>query len=304
MSTMTAIDLSKLAAPDVVETLDYEVILSDLVTLTRSLFAAAEILPDWDPTLESDVIVKLLQTYAYREMTLRQRVNDGARAVMLAHAVGADLDNLAAFYGVARLLISAADPDTVPPTPAVHESDTRLRSRTQMALEGFSTAGPVGAYRYHALSASALVKDVSVTSPQPGDVLVTVLSTQGAGAPDSQLLALVTAALNDQDVRPLNDTVIVAPAAIIPYQITAHLVMFSGPDGATTAATAESAAAAYADSCHALGRKVTLSGLYAALQQTGVESVVLTSPVAPVLPGEGEAAHCTGITITWATADD
>lgn len=101
-------------------------------------------------------------------MILRQRVNDATRATMLAYASGTDLDNRAADYDVQRLLITPADPDAIPPVEAVWESDERLRYRCQMALEGLSVAGSRGAYVFHALSASPLVGDVAVDSPQPG----------------------------------------------------------------------------------------------------------------------------------------
>ena len=45
---------------------------------------------------------------AYRELLIRQRVNDAARGVMLATASGTDLDNLAANFNVERLLITPA----------------------------------------------------------------------------------------------------------------------------------------------------------------------------------------------------
>lgn len=303
MSAFSAIDLSRLPPPDVVETIDYEAILDGLKADMKLALDDPALLPNWDPTQESDTIVKLLETLAYREMLLRQRVNDGARAVLLATAVKADLDNLAAWYGVSRLLVSPANDTAIPPVPAVWESDPRLRTRTQMALEGFTTAGPVGAYIFHALTASALVKDVSIASPEPGDVLVTVLSTEGDGVPAPALLSAVEAALNADDVRPLCDTVIVAAATITPYAVTAHLTLFSGPDPVQVLAAAETAAQAYTDQCHAIGRRVTLSGLYAALQQPGVESVTLAAPLAPVDPGPGGAAWCIGITLTGGVAD-
>ena len=56
------------------------------------------------------------------------------------------------------------------------ESDTALRYRIQLSLEGYSTAGPVGAYVFHGLSADGRVKDISADSPSPGQVLITVLS--------------------------------------------------------------------------------------------------------------------------------
>ncbi|RYA83742.1 baseplate assembly protein, partial [Enterobacter cloacae complex sp. 743-2DZ2F-22B] len=90
---MAIVDLNQLAAPDVVEVLDYESILSERKATLVSLYpeeqqeAVARTL-----MLESEPIVKLLQENAYREVIWRQRVNEAARAVMLAYAEDADLD--------------------------------------------------------------------------------------------------------------------------------------------------------------------------------------------------------------------
>ncbi len=46
--------------------------------------------------LESEPIVKNLQENTYREVLLRQRINEAAQAAMLAYAIGSDLDQLAA----------------------------------------------------------------------------------------------------------------------------------------------------------------------------------------------------------------
>lgn len=102
---MASVDLNQLAAPDVVEVLDYESILSERKATLVSLYpeeqqeAVARTL-----TLESEPIVKLLQENAYREVIWRQRVNESARAVMLAYAAGADLDQIGGNYNVYRRL--------------------------------------------------------------------------------------------------------------------------------------------------------------------------------------------------------
>ena len=144
---MAIVDLNQLAAPDVVEELDYETILSERKATLVALYpedqqdAIARTL-----SLESEPLVKLLQENAYREVIWRQRVNEAARAVMLAYATGADLDQIAGNYNVKRLVITPADDTTLPPTPAVMESDTDYRLRIQQAFEGLSTAGSVGSY--------------------------------------------------------------------------------------------------------------------------------------------------------------
>lgn len=300
MSGYSAIDLSLLPVPDVVETLDYEVILAAMkADLAARAPEVAAVL-----ALESEPLVKLLEVCAYREVLIRARVNDAAQAVTLARATGTDLDNLAALFGVARLVINPGDPLAVPPVAATLESDADLRRRAQLALEGFSTAGPEGAYVFHALSADADVLDVSATSPSAGDVLVTVLSRTGSGTAPAPLLATVQAALNADDVRPLCDNVVVQSAAIVSYAITATLYFYPGPDSAVVLAAAQAAATAYAAAQHRIGRDVTISGLHAALHQPGVQRVVLTAPATALTIGSAQASWCTAITLINGGVDE
>lgn len=295
---MSVIDLSQLPAPTVVESLDFETILDALIAdlQARDLSFSA--------LVESDPAYKVLEVAAYRELLLRQRVNDAARAVMLAFATGSDLDQLAALQNVVRLLIDPGDPAAVPPVPPAYEDDTRLRLRTQLAPESRSTAGPTGAYEYHALSASAEVLDVDVASPAPGGVVVTVLSTDGDGTPSAGLLDTVEAALTARDVRPLTDQVTVQAATIVDYTINATLYFYDGPDTEVVRQAAVDSVTAYADEHHRLGHDITLSGLYAALHRPGVQRVTLTAPAANLAIAADEASWCTAITVISGGVDE
>lgn len=294
MSAYDAIDLTRLPLPAAVEVLDFEVILAalkaDLILRAPELTGVID--------LESEPVVKLLEVVAFREVIWRARANDSVRAVHLATAAGTDIDALAALFGVMRLTITPADPLAIPPAAAVMEADGDLRARTQLALEGFSTAGPVGGYVFHALSASGQVKDVSVETPTPGTVRVTVLSIAGQGIPDAPLLAAVTTALNAEDVRPLCDTVVVQAATITTYTVVASLTMFGGPDPALTLAEAQAAVLAYVNENHRLGRAIRRSALFAALHRPGVATVTLTQPAADIVPTLAQAAFCTARTVT------
>lgn len=86
--------------------------------------------------LESEPVTKLLQENAYREILLRQRINEAAQAVMVAYSMGSDLDQLAGNCNVKRLTVIPADNDAVPPVAAVMESDEALRQRVPAALKG------------------------------------------------------------------------------------------------------------------------------------------------------------------------
>ncbi|PXB95471.1 baseplate assembly protein, partial [Pseudomonas aeruginosa] len=97
------IDLSQLPEPEVIENLDFETIYQELLGDFREAMAG-----EWAAEVESDPVLKLLQLAAYRELLLRARINDAARALMLAYASGADLDQIGAGFNVQRLLIRPA----------------------------------------------------------------------------------------------------------------------------------------------------------------------------------------------------
>lgn len=294
MTVYSAIDLSQLPAPSVIEALDFEAILAAMLADLRERH------PAFTAVVESDPAYKILEVAAYRELLIRQRVNDAARGVMLAYAVGADLDHIGANYDVARLLIDAGDATAVPPVPPTYESDEEFRRRIQLSPEGYTTAGSEGSYVFHALGAAGDVKDAQAVSPLPGVVTVYVLSRTGDGAAPLALVAAVDAALNKETVRPMTDNVTVQSAAIVDYAVTAELVMYPGPDSEVVRANALAAIQAYVDGVHKIGYDVTLSGIYAALHQSGVQRVNLSSPAANIVIDDGEASYCTAITVTVA----
>ena len=298
-SAYTAIELPSLPFPGVVDEIDYETLLAARIAdLSARMPEIADALQ-----LESDPVRKLLEENAYRETLLRQRVNEAAKAVMLAYAGDADLDQIGANYDVERLLLDAGNPDAVPPVPPTYESDSDFRRRIQLSPEGYTTAGSAGSYTYHALSADADVKDAQPISPTPGVVTVYVLSRSANGEAGVDLLAAVNAAVNDQAIRPMTDQVSVQSAAITEYTVAATLTVYPGPDAELIRSTAEAAVTAYVTAQHRIGYDVTLSGLYAALHQAGVQNVELTSPAASLVIGDGEAAYCTAVNVTLGGTD-
>ncbi|WP_147198404.1 baseplate assembly protein [Pantoea sp. CCBC3-3-1] len=302
---MATIDLSQLPAPDVVEVLDYETLLAERKATLISLYPAeqqeaiARTL-----ALESEPVVKLLEENAYREVILRQRINEAAKAVMVAYALADDLDQLGANNGVTRLTLTAADETTLPPTAAVMESDDDFRVRIAAAFEGLSVAGPSGAYEYHAKSADGRVSDASAISPSPACVTITVLSREGNGVATADLLAVVDKALNDEDVRPVADRVTVQSAAIVDYAVDAVLYLYPGPEAEPIRAAAEAKLTAFVSAQARLGRDIRKSALYAALHVEGVQRVELTEPAADVVLDKTQAAYCTGWAITVGGSDE
>ena len=300
------IDMSTVAPPDVVQPLDFEALFSELkAEILARLPELADVLE-----LESEPITKLLQVMAYREVLLRQRVNEAARAVMVAYAVGGDLEQIGANYGVARL-------------PG--ETDTRLRHRVQQAFNRLAAAGPADAYRQHALGVSAEIRDVQVFSEAPGRVTVTVLAphlvptadadtTQAAAglalfgpAPsghalviqpnDGPLLRAVLQALSAEDVRPLTDAVVVRAPRLIAFTIAAVVEVLPGPDATLVLQRRRAALQSYLASCQTQGTDVTRAGIVAALVEPGVKDVRLAQPTGNVTVAQGEIAACIAIDV-------
>lgn len=296
--TTTPIDLSRLPVPTVIEVIDFETIYQERKAALIALFPEADrarVAATLE--LESEPLAINLQENAFREMILRQRINDAARAVMLTYAIGADLDQLAALLGVQRLVITPADPEN--DIALVMESDTDLRKRVQLAPESFSTAGPIGAYVSGTLGADSRVLDAAVKSPTPGAVLVTVLSRVGDGVAPPDLLANVFEALNEEEVRPLNDFLSVQTAEIIEYQVEATIYTFPGPDSAVVVAQARKRLDDYIADNHRIGREIPTSGIIAALHADGIQRVELAQPVAAIQCTDTQAPHCTSILVVY-----
>lgn len=294
----TAVDLSKLPFPAVIEVLSFETIVA--ACKARLI----ELMPELEPVLAipSEPLVLVIEIFAYRETLLRARVNDAARDVTLAYATGAMLDHLVALLGVTRLVIEPARPETN--TPAVMESDDSLRRRALLAPEAYSVAGPAGAYVSHALGADGDVLDASATTPSPGVVLVTILSRQNDGVPSAELLDKVFSVVAADDVRPLTDHVQIQAAQIVPFDIEAAVSTFAGPDSAVVMDEARRRLINYLDRSYRLGRDVTRSGIIAALHTDGVQNVRLTAPAADVVISAVEAARCASIVVTHAGLDE
>ncbi len=288
-ASSTAVDLSRLPAPAIVELLDYETIFSAYIADLQ------ERLPIFDANVESDPVVKLLQVAAYRELMLRQQFNDRAQQLLVAYATGSNLDHLAALLSVERLVVDPGNPgDGIAP---VMEDDGSLRRRIVLAPESWSVAGPELAYVFHARSADGRVADASATSPLPGEVLITILSTEGDGTPSPEVIAAVEAIVNGRPVRPLGDAVTVQAAELVEFEVAAIVHTFSGPDHDLVLSAAEASLQAFLADSRRLGRDIPISSLHAALTVPGVQKVVMVSPPADVVCGATQAARCTAVAI-------
>ncbi|MFC0351825.1 baseplate J/gp47 family protein [Undibacterium danionis] len=195
-----SIDLSKLPAPTVIEELSFDSLVDahkqELLQRQPNL---ANVI-----NLVSEPLVKQLEVFAYREMLLRQRINQAARSNLLAYATGTDLDHKGAFYDLARL----AD-----------ESDDRYRQRIQYRIASLAGNGTAEQYKLIAMTASSNVRDSNVYLFAPGVVgLILWLSDQ------SQVEAtesLVTAAMNEPNAKPVGISILISTAKLKAIDFTA-----------------------------------------------------------------------------------
>ncbi|SOC56467.1 Phage-related baseplate assembly protein [Chromohalobacter canadensis] len=293
------IDLSQLPAPTVIESLDYETILAERKARLVALYPEAEQAGIAETLeLESEPLTKFLEESAYRELLLRQQQNERAKALLLAYAAGPELDHIGVtYYMTERLLLDEGDPDAVPPVDPTYEGDADYLRRILLAHDAFSTAGSRQSYQYYALSADPMVRDADAVRPLPGVVQVYVLSREDDGEASLALVDTVEKALSAETVRPLNDTVRVTTATVLPFAVSASLVLREGPDGDVVAAEAQRRAREYVDERHALGAQIVLGALEARLYAPGVERVTLHSPTADIGGDTSEAPYCTTIEV-------
>lgn len=299
------IDLSLLPVPNVIEQLDYETILAERKDAVVALVPAdqadnvAAVL-----ALESEPSTKLLEENALRELTLRNRINKAALAVLLPYAEGPDLDQIGANFDTERLEITPADPDAVPSVDAVMEEDGPYRLRIQEAFDGLSVAGPRAAYERIARSAHGHVADASCTSPAPCEIVIAVLSTEGDGTADQDLIDAVAASLSPEDVRPLGDLVSVQSAEIIHYEIDLTIYISSGPEAPIMTSAALDGITKNAKPKRPLGLSIYRSKLDAVAHVEGVIRVVINQPAADIVLTRLQAGYCTAINVTAQVQED
>lgn len=200
-----------------------------------------------------------------------------------------------------------------------------------MALEGLSVAGSRGAYKFHAMSASANIADVSVDSPtfstvsvspdvraqlptgaivlvctydaglanpMPGDVSVSVLPQVNSAQSGKELVAAVGSKLSDEDVRPLTDRVIVQESRPKPYRIVATVEPEMGPDADVVMDTARKRLNATVAELRKLAGGAPRSAIYSALHAPGVRRVVLVEPTEDFVCDPRHHPDCSEIKIS------
>ena len=283
--------------------------------------------------IDGDPIVINERVGADREVEVRSDHNDKVKAVLLAKAWGSYLDHIAAtYYGISRLTMTGEDGEIT------YEEDDDFRARIALAPEAFSTAGPEGAYVFHALELDGVrdISDAAAYSEEDGalysdtlhadaysaglrpapfanratgdpvlapEILIVVLPTLEYGVSNQSLMDRTFEALSGKEVRPLGDTARIEAADITDYQITAVLKFAAGADPQIIADEATIGVNAYVAARRRIGAIVQMLGIAAAMKVADVVELEITTPAADIDPGSKGAAQCTDITITTQIAE-
>ncbi|ADW80133.1 MULTISPECIES: baseplate assembly protein [Wolbachia] len=257
--------------PNIIEPLNFEEIFSRM---------KEELVKSFTALVESDPAIKVLEVAAWRELLLRQRINESVKSNLLKFATGEDLDNLAEFYGVER---------------QKEEEDERFRRRIKAKIVGSSKGGSKEYYRYHALSADRRVKDALVESPIPGKVQISILSTQlsTTDIASEELLEIVKKQVTRDDIRVLTDTVTVIGCNIT--EIDIHSRMSISP--VISEEEIKKQFIKKFELAKRLGWSVTRSWIIANLFVDGVENVELIEPKEDVVVLGNECANLRNLKI-------
>lgn len=271
--------IAGLPDPDIIETLDVEAMITairdDLVGRFPSIAGVID--------LESEPSRMLIEAFGYRELLIRARVNDGTRANLLKYATGADLDQLAAFYDVTRL---------------VDELDDALRSRVILAISGRSPGGTEARYEYIARSADVRVASAKVYKKENDPtVYIAILATDNGGLADQALLDAVIAAIDQPDAGLISDTIVIEAAVQTTTDITADIWLYPTADAAAFDGLEAILTAAWLID-GGIGRDLNLAWITKTLMQPGIQRVEIVAPTSRIIVPYNEAATIGTVTLT------
>lgn len=202
--------------------------------------------------------------------------------------------------------IGSAANTTVTGGGSEEETDEAYYERCRESLTGFSTAGPINAYIYHAKSVSADISDVSVKSPSAGKVDIRVLCG-GGEIPGSELLMAVTNAVTADNIRPLTDNVTVSAPETQAYNI--NITYYVSSEQVGQAAEISNAVSSAVDSyivwqSEKMGRDINPSKLIAMVMDAGAKRVTVTSPVYTAVDEQTVAKLGTKTVVNGGTEDE
>jgi len=258
----------------VLEKLDVEQILVDRMARLKALWA------EYDPPaaaqydveeLEFDPIKINQEACAYFELLLRDRINQAARSVTLAYAIGTDLDAIASRY-----------PGGVPRQEG--ENDDRYRRRIWLSPNTLSPHGTAEAYEFWALTAAPELRDVTAIRSVLHDYYPTILITclmntnYDDPKPSQQTLLTIRSYIQSLSRQGVTDVISVNPPKVkeVEYRVAVWLFPGTIPDQALLRISLN--LSELVTSQYWLGHDHTHTAIHAACKLPGVHHIDIESP--------------------------
>ena len=141
-----------LPEPTAISKLSFEEIKAEIIANIKALKPDIEL-------VESDDYMVMLEAFAYRELYLRNLINEDIKKMLPHYSGGADLDNfIFSFFGGEKRLDG--------------EDDLAFLERAKLSLNSYSSAGSEQSYEYWTKSFSANIYDVKAIKKSAGVVLI------------------------------------------------------------------------------------------------------------------------------------
>jgi phage-related baseplate assembly protein len=172
------------------------------------------------------------------------------------------------------------------------EDDDKLRDRIHLAPEGFSVAGPEGAYEYFTRQYSPLIQDVKITSPSDGVVDIRVLLI-GGELPGATFISGLSDHLNARDKRPLTDKLQAGAPTTVAYNldVTYYIRLSEESNENNLKEAIETAIDEYTIwQKGAIGRDINPSELIARCLNAGAKRIEITLPVFTPIDNSNQVA--------------
>jgi phage-related baseplate assembly protein len=301
MSRLSVINLAELGRMQVLETISTEVVLAARMSDLKTRWSASDppAAAEYDvEKLEFDPLKINQEVSTYFELMLRDRVNQAARAVTLAFAVGTDLEAIGSRYpgGMPRIAGETAD---------------RYRRRVWLSPNLLSPHGTAESYVFWALTGDPTLHDASaITIEGTGKVFVTIAAESGSVAamewrrttdpltevllhtearpvvnpvPTLQQIIDVRAYILDEARRGLTDEIIVYGPKITHVNYKARIWLFPNVSAELAMTVIENAVAALIEKQRWLGYDHSRMAFDAALAQPGVHHAIIDEPYQDVI---------------------
>jgi phage-related baseplate assembly protein len=279
----------------VLEKLDVETTLEARMARLKQLWAS------YDPpsaaqydveNLEFDPIKINQEVCSYFELLLRDRVNQAARSVTLAYAIGTDLDAIASRYpgGVPRL---------------EGESDDRYRRRIWLSPNTLSPHGTAEAYEYWALTALPELRDVTAIRSVQHDYYPTILITcllqpPSDPAPSDEQLVRIRAYIQSEARMGLTDVISVNPPKVRDINYNVALWLYPGTMPEPALIKIKENLTKLAEDQYWLGHDHSLMAINAACAFSGVHHIEVVEPTEDIFVPLDWVVRVNSITVTLA----